>query len=67
MFAGKRIGIFGKGGSGKSTVAELVAWANRIFSLATISVVLVVLNRVADKHMERTMRARLAAGQRLTV
>jgi CO dehydrogenase maturation factor len=40
---------------------ELVAWANRIFSTATISGVLVVLNRVADGKMERIMRARLAA------
>jgi CO dehydrogenase maturation factor len=40
---------------------ELVAWANRIFSLATISDVFVILNRVASGHMEQIMRARLAA------
>jgi CO dehydrogenase nickel-insertion accessory protein CooC1 len=40
---------------------ELVEWANRIFREATVTDVLVVLNRVRDEEMERYMRAKLAA------
>lgn len=39
---------------------ELVAWANRIFSEATVEGALVVLNRVRDEAMERYMRRKLA-------
>ncbi len=39
---------------------ELVEWANRIFSEATVEEVLVVLNRVKDEAMEQYMRQKLA-------
>jgi CO dehydrogenase nickel-insertion accessory protein CooC1 len=39
---------------------ELVEWANRIFREATVTDVLVVLNRVGDEKMERYMRRKLA-------
>ena len=39
---------------------ELVEWANRIFSQATVEAVLVVLNRVRDEVMEQYMRRKLA-------
>lgn len=39
---------------------ELVEWANRIFREATVTKVLVVLNRVGDEKMEKYMRKKLA-------
>jgi CO dehydrogenase maturation factor len=39
---------------------ELVKWANRIFSEATIQDVLVILNRVKDAEMERYLKRELA-------
>jgi CO dehydrogenase nickel-insertion accessory protein CooC1 len=41
-------------------IPELVEWANRIFSEATVEGMLVVLNRVRDEAMERYMRQKLA-------
>ena len=39
---------------------ELVEWANRIFREATVTDVLVVLNRIRDEKMERYVRRKLA-------
>jgi len=44
----------------QSPSLELVEWANRIFSEATIQDVLVILNRVRDAEMESYLKRKLA-------